>query len=360
MNTNVFSLISFTGKNYIKQTLAGCMSLFIVSAAFAQQSVKFTPKPAEKKIDITIGGKLFTSYIYIDSLDKPVLFPVLTPSGIAVTRGFPLAPRSGERTDHPHHFGIWFNYGDVNGLDFWNNSYAIKEADKPHYGSIHHQQIVSMKEGKKRGELVVTANWVDYKGNILLKELTRMVFSGDAGSRSVERTTTLTAQNTRVEFKDSKEGMFGIRVCRELEMPSNKAEIFTDASGIPTKVPVLNNEGVTGNYLTSEGRTGEDAWGTRAKWVLLHGTKAGRPVSISMFDYPANPGYPSYWHARGYGLFAANPLGQEIFSNGKEKLDFTLPPGASATFRFKLVVNEDNVPDAAALNKTAAQFEASR
>lgn len=74
-----------------------------------------------------IGGKLFTSYTYNNTIDKPVLYPLLTASGKIVTRGFPVAPRPFERTDHPHHIGLWFNYGDVNGLDFWNNSYAIKQ-----------------------------------------------------------------------------------------------------------------------------------------------------------------------------------------------------------------------------------------
>jgi hypothetical protein len=50
------------------------------------------------------------------------LYPLIADGGITVTRGYPLEPRPGERVDHPHHAGLWFNYGEVNGFDFWNNS----------------------------------------------------------------------------------------------------------------------------------------------------------------------------------------------------------------------------------------------
>ena len=76
-------------------------------------------------------------------------------------------------------------------------------------------------------------------------------------------------------------------------------------------MPTLNNDGVTGDYLTSEGKTGDAAWGTRGKWCVLSG-KIGADARVDRdVRSPENPGYPTYWHARGYGLFAANPLGQK-------------------------------------------------
>lgn len=331
-------------------------SLFFFTTACTQEAVTFIKKEQEKKIDILVGGKFFTSYLYTDNIDKPVLYPLLTSSGITLTRGFPLNPRPNERTDHPHHIGLWFNYGDVNGLDFWNNSYAIKEADKPKYGSIHHRQILKAEEGKDKGTLVVAADWTDYKGNVLLKEVTTFVFSGKPGSRTIGRSTVLTAQKEKVTFKDNKEGMLGLRVCRELEIPSDKPEVYTDAQGNPTTVATLNNEGVTGTFLTSEGKTGNAAWGTRGKWCLMYGQKSGTPVSVAIIDHPANPGYPTYWHARGYGLFAANTLGQEALSGGKEKLNFSLEPGQSATFRYTILLSDGAVPGAGELDNMAAGF----
>ncbi len=337
--------------------VAGAVFQFVsFMNVYAQEAVTFKQKAGEQKVDVLIGGKFFTSYIYTGNIEKPVLYPLQTASGVLVTRGFPLNPRPNERTDHPHHIGMWFTYGDVSGLDFWNNSYAIPDSAKYKYGSIKHQQVEATQDGTKSGRLAVTANWVDVKGKVLLKEETTFIFSGDATHRVIDRMTTLTAQQEKVSLKDNKEGIMGIRVARELEIPADKPEIFTDAKGIPTKVAVLNNEGVTGNFLTSEGKKGNDAWGTRGKWCLMYGKKNNQDVSIAIFDHPENPGYPTYWHARGYGLFAANNLGQESLSGGKDKLNYSLEPGKSATFKYRIVITNGSTPSADQLNKMAAEF----
>jgi hypothetical protein len=64
----------------------------------------------------------------------------------------------------------------------------------------------------------------------------------------------------------------------------------------------------------------------------------GVPLTLAILDHPKNVGFPAYWHARGYGLFAANSLGQKAMSNGKEELNFTLAPKASVTFRHELLI----------------------
>lgn len=341
---------------FIKTIFFWCCMFFFFSNAFSQQQVKFVQKENETKVEVLVGGEFFTAYIYDPKIDKPVLFPLQTASGITVTRGFPLAPRANERTDHPHHIGMWLNYGDVNGLDFWNNSDAIPAIDKPKYGSIRHQKILSVKDGAKKGVLVVTSNWVDISGKILIKEITTLTFSGDDNSRTIDRATTLTAQQEKVSFKDNKEGFMGIRVARELEIPSQKAEIFTDANGVATKVAVLNNEGVTGTFLSSKGIVGNDVWGTRGTWCMMYGKKNSELVSIAIIDHPTNPGYPTYWHARGYGLFAANSLGQEPLSGGKEKLNFALEAGKSVTFKYRVVITNGSTPSAEFLDKAAISF----
>ena len=227
---------------------------------------------AAKRVDVTIDGKPFTSYIWPSTLKKPVLYPLRTAKGTLVTRGFPLDPRKGERVDHPHHVGLWLNHGDVNGLDFWNNSDAIPAAQAPKMGTIYHRKIVDTKSGATQGELTVETAWMTPDNKQLLKETTRFVFRGDADSRTIDRTTTLTALDQKVVFKDSKEAFLGMRVTRALEQPADKAEVFTDASGKATPVPVLDNTGVTGKYVSSEGKEGDAVWSTRAKWTLLGGT----------------------------------------------------------------------------------------
>jgi hypothetical protein len=328
-----------------RRTLAP--KLFAVVAACVwiggcQQSrptgVEVVANDAQRRVDVIIDGQPFTSYIWPDSVKKPVLYPLKTANGTNVTRGYPLEPRPGERVDHPHHVGLWFNYGDVNGLDFWNNSEAIKPAEIAKYGTIRHLKIARVESGKTEGTLDVEMEWLGPDGVPLLREVTQFVFRGGSGTRTIDRITKLTALDKRVVFSDNKEGVIGIRVARQLEQPSDKPEIFTDASGNATAVPTLDNTGVTGHYLSSEGKTGDDVWGTRGRWTALTGKIGSEDIAIAILDHPDNPGYPTYWHARGYGLFAANPLGQKVFSGGKETLNFTLEPGHSTTFKHRVLI----------------------
>nr|WP_317133428.1 PmoA family protein [Algoriphagus lacus] len=319
-------------------------------------SVTLVRNDAERKVEVLVNGELFTAYLYPETIAKPVLYPIKSEGGNELTRGFPLASRPGERVDHPHHIGLWFNYGDVNGLDFWNNSDAIPAEKKGGYGTIVHTKILKAKEGKDQAELQVAMDWVGPDGEVLLKEKTTFVFRVATGKRMIDRITTLTAQGKEVSLKDNKEGMLGIRVARELEHPSDKPEIFTDANGIATAVPTLNNEGVTGKYRSSEGLEGDAVWGTRGKWTNLSGEIKGEKVSLAILDHPKNVGYPTYWHARGYGLFAANSLGQKALSNGKEELNFKLAAGQSTTFRYRIVVYSGSAVSDQMLNADSEEF----
>ncbi len=306
--------------------------------AGSNKPVQITVKESDRRVDVTIGGQPFTAYIWPTTLKKPVLYPIRTAKGTLVTRGFPLDSRPGERIDHPHHVGLWFNYGDVNGVDFWNNSDAIEGDRKGKMGTIVQKAITVARGGPTEGVLEVDADWVMPDGSVILKEHTKYVFTGTAATRSIDRITTLTAGATRVDMKDNKEGVLGLRVTRALEEPVTKPEKFTDAQGKPTDVPSMDNTGVNGVYLTSEGKKGAAAWGTRGKWTTLSGKVGEEPVSVAIFDAPGNPGYPTYWHARGYGLFAANPLGQKELSGGKDTLNFAIEPNKSATFKHRIYI----------------------
>ncbi len=302
------------------------------------ERIDVVPNPAQRRVDITIDGKPFTSYIYPEDMPKPALYPIRAASGTVVTRGFPLDPRPGERVDHPHHVGLWFNYSSVNGLDFWNNSYAIKPENRNKMGTIYHRSIVFAKSGANEGELEIKADWDNSDKKVLLQQETRYVFRGGADFRSIDLITSLKALGEKVVFHDDKDGLLGMRVTRALEQPSDKPDVFTDASGRATAVPKMDNTGVNGVYLTSEGKKGDAAWGTRGRWCMLSGDVGAEPISIVMFDHPGNPGFPTYWHARGYGLFAANPLGRKGFDPAAKEMNFTLAPGESATFRYRILI----------------------
>ena len=313
-------------------------------------------KNDKKQVDILFNGKLMTGYCYYDSSRKTFLFPVNTTDGITVTRGYPYQMIAGERTDHPHHTGIWLNYESVNGLDFWNNSTAIAPEKRYHYGTIIHQKITGKKTNNNTASLSASAIWVRPDNKVLLNEQTTFNFSVKANDFIIDRITTLTATDTTVIFKDVKDGMFAIRVARELELPSKEKSNFIDDKGNITTVPPSGSD-VTGMYYSSGGLKGDSVWSSKGNWVMLTGKKGGQDITIGMFDHPANVGYPAYWHARGYGLFSLNPLGRKIFSNGKEELNFSLQPGQSATFRYRIVIHSGKMLTKDEMNKFSADFE---
>lgn len=298
--------------------------------------IDFINRDADNKIDVMIDGRLFTSFCWPDNVYKPILYPVYTSAGTEITRGFPLKPREGEQNDHIHQVGIWFTYGNVNGFDFWGNGYrGIKE---PEGGVIKHLRIERLKSKAGEGTIVSAENWLDPAGKILLKENTEYHFIARDGIRIIDRVTTLTAGDSDVIWKDTKEGMFAIRVARQLELPSKGGVILLDASGNPLPEKDTLNSGVTGNYRSSEGAAGDAVWGTRAKWMDLFGTIGDEKISLVICDHPKNPGYPTYWHARGYGLFSANPFGWSDFTKGKEVFNFSIAARKSAKFRYRLII----------------------
>ncbi|MGH9308049.1 MAG: PmoA family protein [Vicinamibacterales bacterium] len=328
-------------RRHLFTTLA--LAALLADATPAQQpgaGVTVTDRPADHRVDIAIDGKPFTSYLYPASLQKPVLYPIRSAAGAVVTRGYPLEPRPGERADHPHHVGHWFNYGDVNGFDFWGHSDATPAANKPRMGTIVHKAIVKTAGGADRGELTVTADWKIPDGSTLLQERTQFVFSGAPGRRVIDRTTTWTATTQPVTFKDTKEGAFGIRVARELDHASKQPEVLVGPGGGKETVKRLDNSSTSGRYIGSDGKTGEEVWGTRGPWMGLTGMVGGGPVTLAIFDHPSNHGHPTYWHARGYGLFAANPLGRQGYDPKQPPATLTLKPGESITFRHRILVRD--------------------
>jgi hypothetical protein len=309
-----------------------------VTQASTKEKVEFKNDESGKKVEVFLGGKLFTAYIYPDNMEKQSLYPIMSASGKFITRGYPLNPRPFERVDHPHHVGLWFNFGDVNGLDFWNNSFAIKPEDKPKYGTVKFRKIVS--EKPEKGMLVTNSEWVDINNKVLLDEETTFVFEGTGNFRSIERITKLTAKQL-VTFTENKEGLIGLRVDRAFEEPATKAEKFLDANGIVTEVPMMNNEGVNGVYRNAEGIKGGDVWSKRSPWVALRAVKDGEVITIAIIDNRANPNYPAWSHARGYGLFATNNLGGRVFDKNAAEVKIVLKPGESITFKHKIVIGGD-------------------
>lgn len=234
---------------------------------------------------------------------SPCLWPVRTPSGIEITRAFPFRDDvPGEQHDHPHHRGVWFAHGDVNGHDAW-------------HGDLH---IVTNDVQVRKGTIESRHNWMDEDGDVLLRDsrLWRAEAVGD--TRFIDIEIMLEAVDEPVVFGDTKEGAMAIRLHPQLRVEG----------------PVAN-----GTLLTSAGVEGKPAWGTRARWCAAQGTINGAPVTVALIDHPENPNHPTWWHARAYGLLAANPFGRRAFEGiSAEPMTVTIRPGSPLVLRYRLVV----------------------
>lgn len=366
MNTLIHKIykVKFQTKCFSKVTVIlfyliiciGCKPNSVENPSVNPSPVKIFKNDTLDRVDIYIGEKYFSSYLYTDNrLRKPVLFPLISANGTRVTRGFPFDPQPGERADHVHHYGLWFNHGNVNGVDYWNS--AVKPR-KPNvrYGSINHVRFLKMESGKV-GVLKVQKEWRDDKGNHVLDELTTYTFSGTDNSRTITHTSTLKAVEVDVTFTDTKEGMLAIRVRRELEVASKKATTYLDDQLNISDTKLIDSTNVTGHYSNSNRLQGyPQVWGKRAKWMRLEGKVKNNSISICIFDHPENINHPPHWMARDYGLFGVNALGSNSFTQGKETLNHRLEKGSTLTFINEIEILSDDTFDHQDIEKRYAQF----
>ena len=301
--------------------------LLAVMPALPADEVQFDR--AEDRIEVSIGGQPFTTFHFGTDATKPYLHPLRTVDGTVVTRGYPMETIEGEQRDHPHHRGVWFSHGAVNGIDFWANEREQRSRNKK--GVIILDRIIAMESGGQEGHIKASFFWNDLAGKHLLTEGRTMIFGRSGDDNFVDFDIRLTAEEDSVHFGDTKEGTFAVRMATELE------EQHFRAKGIPRTGKIVNAEG-----LSTEANT----WGKRSAWVDYSGSIGGKPTGIAIFDHPENPKHPTYWHVRGYGLFAANIFGEHDF-HADESLDgsITLAKGNTLRFRYRILVHPGRTAD---------------
>ena len=273
---------------------------------------KISFQRTEAEIRILCGGEVFTS-LHFDGVQKPYLYPVTSPRGVSVTRGYPMDPRPGETKDHPHHTSLWFAHGDVNGHDFWHG---------PRGERIVHveSRVLQATPSKQNPGVQSTFQWRDPDGNVICTEQRIMCFRADRSTRTIDFDLTLVATAEQVSFGDTKEGTFALRLAPTLRLTGGAAQ---------------------GSARNSDGVTGKDVWGKRAKWIEYSGPIDGETVGVVIYDHPDNPRHPTWWHAREYGLVAANPFGRRAFEGKRQQAgDLVIQKGESIHLRYRIVIHD--------------------
>lgn len=298
-----------------------CAALLGFGGTVLAADVTLTQEESGLRVDI--GGKLFTRYVITGS-QRPHLYPVIGPSGAELTRELPFK----DTDDHPHHSSIWVGHGKINDFDFW--------LDGEDNGRIEHTGFSDLTQEGNRASFIAKSRWITPDDDELLTDQRRIVItSHEGGAATIDLSITFTATGEDVLFQDTKEGTVAIRVA-----------------------PVLSIREGKGQILTSAGIKNKKAWGTKAEWVSFFGADPkGEMVSITMMDHPANLRHPTTWHARDYGLLAANPFGLHDFEriDDDTKGNHELEEGSSMTQHHRIVI-EPGEPQQDKLRRSFAEF----
>ena len=260
------------------------------------------------KVVVSIGNEIFTEYRYANQ-GKPILYPVIGPYGIPMTRHYPMKEGvPGESGDHHHHQSIHYNH-PVSGIDFWHGRGGAH---------IRNDEIVKTEVVDGKALIVSRNSWM-HGDKRILSDTTEISAGNTKGGRFIDYKVSIHASEREITFQDSKEGSMSIRTHPALRLQGKVAK---------------------GSAINSEGVKGKAVWGKAAKWVNYWGPVDGKMVGIAIFDHPKNPRHPTTWHARDYGLVTANPFGKRYFKEGDGAL--TLQKGETVTFAYRFFFHENS------------------
>jgi hypothetical protein len=323
--------------SYLKRTSFACFSVLtlhiaaVLMVSLVMQSgqvyaASYTEINEKKdgQYDVTFGGKLFTT-VHTKGHAKPILYPIIGPGDVRMTRDYPMKKgTAGEREDHPHHQSLWFTHGDVNGVSFWHIGKGS--------GQIVTTKVEKPVNSGSQASIVLHNKWVDSKGKVHCTDKQKITFhkprmDGKIEYSMIDYEVTITASEGDVKFGDTKEGTMGIRTNPALRVNKGAAAV--------------NSEGVTGKAV----------WGKKASWVDYSAKIGGKVVGVGIIDHPTNRRHPTTWHARDYGLVAANPFGLKHFQGKKNgEGNMVIKKGESVSFKYRFVFHQG---DAKAANLAA-------
>lgn len=289
--------------------------LCFICLATSARAADFTVEKSDEGLVIKQDGKLVTKYI-AKSGAKPILWPIVGPTGKELTRGWPMRDAASfEKQDHPHHRSLWFTHGSVNGIDFWSESGKN--------GTIVHKEFLKH-DGGETAIVIATSEWLAPDGKKVCEDERTVRVGASGDKRYIDFDVTVKATEGPVTFEETKEGSFGVRVHETMKVDAKQG----------------------GKLVNSEGQTNGDAWSKPAAWVDYYGPVDGETLGIAIFNHPTSFRYPTTWHVRTYGLFAANPFGGKDFKAADKYGSHTIEKGGSMTLRYRVLLHKGTTEDA--------------
>jgi hypothetical protein len=305
---------------------------FLLAATSLSAQVAFT-RPNPNQIDVSIDGTPYTTFYLAVDGQKPYIWPLSTADGITVTRHFPMEKFPGETTDHPHHRGLFFAHGDINGVDFWETE-PPKSPTAAKKASMKLIRVEEMKSGAMSGTIRVVFQGLTPSGEPIMQEVRTVTFHDEPKLRIIDYGITVEPLVPKLVFGDTKEGTFGIRLATSMTEDAKLGGRMTNSNGQTTE---------------------KEVWGKQADWLDYDGPVDGKTVGVAIFDTPSNPRYPTYWHTRAYGLEAANVFGLHDFKGNtgvyateskSHEGDMTVLKGHPIHFQYRVIIHDGDTQSA--------------
>lgn len=324
---------TFTDPVFLRAIIQGIQWAASTTATSIVGENQYSVQRHGDKVDVLDDGKLVTSYQY-RSGSKPILWPIHGPDSVSMTRAYPMVPDSvDEKHDHPHHRGLWMNFGEINQFDLWAEGKGagfICQVGDPTVEVTSSGVTIGAKNlwkgGIKDTSPVSTdlSFGCDDSTELLAESEATYVIHGDAQERAIDCYYTLTAAKD-LHFGDTKEGMFAIRVPEAMKVDAG-----------------------AGRILASNGKKNGETWGYPAKWVDYSGKASkneDKEYGIAILIHPTSFGAEGRWHVRTYGLFAHNAFGVKDFPKmenppkGEKAGGYEMKKGESITFRYRVLLH---------------------
>lgn len=324
----------FDGETDHPMKIPACTLALVFASIGASllSAADFTIETQADGVAIHLDGQLFTKYVTGDTrTNKPYFYPVLGPTGKAMTRHYPMKDVEGEAQDHPHHRSLWFGHQFVNDFDTWHEKATLVERAKGDeaklaelmkvLGATRHREVLEAAVVDGRARLKVASDYLDASGKTMASDRRTFTFSvATDGTRVIDADFVFTGVAEETVFDDAKDAGLSLRVAHAMALKSDQG----------------------GRIVLSTGEEGDEAWGKRAAWCDFNGPvdhKGGEVLGIAVLNHPSSLRYPTPWHARSYGLLTANPFGLKSVAGAAEAAPVVLKKGDTFTMRHRILLH---------------------
>jgi len=300
-----------TGKQL---TLCASIALLFLQPLSARAEPAFSWRRTEGSLALLNQGRVVWRFNFDKKDGKPYFHPVCLADGTELTWHRP--------PDHPWHYGLWFSWKFINGLNYWE--------EDPKTG---------LSQGRTEIESVKTEPHDDYSADIVMR----------LGYHPPAQPTVVTERCRLHVSRPDENGWY--RIDWSSEFSAGGKDVLFDRTPISGEKDGKSWGGYAGlsvrlakdisgwQVIDSESRKDLNIHGQKARWLNFSGTAANKTAGIAIFDHPGNLRHPSPCFVimdpkMPFGYFSPALLFNE---------PYTLPAGKSLTLRYRVLIHPGRI-----------------